>query len=135
MTVQAPPDAERLVIAWALANSTVATSVSNRIYSVIPAAPTFPLIRIVRIGGSPVASKPLWLDQAVLQVDVWGGPKATTHDIAQTIRAHMADSLQGKHTLGYVTTVEFGEFQWLPDASYDPSKPRYSFDVSIFTHP
>jgi hypothetical protein len=93
-------------------------------------------VRITRIGGSPVASRPLWLDQAILQVDVWGGPKATAQDIAQAVRAQMADSLQGKHSLGCVTAVEFGEFQWLPDASYDPAKPRYSFDVVVhLLHP
>lgn len=135
MTVSVLPDAEKLVIDWALATSDVADLVSDRIYSALPNEPTFPAVRITRIGGQPVASRPLWLDNALLQVDVWGGPKATTRLVAETIRAYMADSLLGTHTLGCVTEVDLGQFTWLPDASYDPAKPRYSFDVSIFLHP
>lgn len=133
MTVHVLPDVEKMVIAWALDNDSVNT-VSDRIYSSIPANPAFPLIRLFRIGGVPT-SRLLWLDEALLQVDVYGGAKATARLVAETMRAHMAAGLVGQHQDGVVTAVEVGGLVWLPDESYDPAKPRYTFDVTVTYHP
>lgn len=138
MAVHVLPDVERLVIDWALSDAALTTAldplVDGRIYGVVPAAPVFPLVRVMRVGGSP-SSRLLWLDEALLQVDVWGGPKATARLAAETLRAHMAASLPGGHALGIVSAVELGALSWLPDDSYVPSKPRYSFDVTVTYHP
>lgn len=133
MAVHVLPDVEELVIKWALATPAVNT-VSDRIYGAVPANPTFPLIRVIRIGGLPT-SRLLWLDQATLQVDVWGGPKHTARLIAETMRAHMSASLPGSQDLGAVTAVEVGGLTWLPDTTYDPAKPRYTFDAAVYYHP
>ena len=70
------PDIEALVIAWALDSDDVNT-VDDRIYGALPANPTFPAIRVTRIGGTP-PQRLHWLDEALLQVDVFGGPKPTS---------------------------------------------------------
>lgn len=127
------PDVEQMVIQWALGTPAVNT-VSDRIYSAVPANPTFPLIRVTRIGGLPT-SRLLWLDQASLQVDVWGGAKATARLVAETMRAHMSADLVGPHNPGSVTAVEVGGLTWLPDADYTPAKPRYTFDAAVYYHP
>jgi hypothetical protein len=134
VTVHVLPDAEKLVIDWALDVPELDDQFDGRIYGAVPASPTFPLARVIRIGGVPT-SRLLWLDNAVLQVDVWGGPKSTTRLAAETFRAHAADSLGGSHALGCVTAVEVGGLTWLPDNSYAPAKPRYSFDLSVTYHP
>lgn len=133
MTVHVLPDIEALVIQWALATPEVNT-VNGRIYSAVPATPTFPLIRLTRVGGEPT-SRLLWLDQALVQVDVWGGPKSTARLVAETFRAHLSASLVGPHEAGAVTAVEVGGLTWLPDDSYAPSRPRYSFDAVVTYHP
>lgn len=134
MTVHVLPDIEKLVIDWALASTGVGAVVGDRIYGVLPANPTWPAARVIRLGGTPT-SRLLWLDNALLQVDVWGGPKATARLIAETIRAHASAELTGTHDLGTVTAVEVGGLAWLPDDSYAPAKPRYSFDLSVTYHP
>jgi len=135
MTAAVLPDAERLIVQWALGNTPITDALEDRIYTALPESPGWPCARLTRVGGAPVSSRPLWLDQAQIQVDVWGGPKATTHDIAQTFRAEMAAGLPGVHGLGVVTKVELGAFTWLPDATYNPAKPRYTFDAVVTLHP
>lgn len=127
------PDIEALVIAWALANDEVNT-VDGRIYGALPHAPTFPAIRIVRVGGTP-PQRLHWLDEALLQVDVFGGPKATARLLAATLAAEIATNLVGTHGLGVVTAATAGGLQWLPDESFDPAKPRYTFDATVTYHP
>lgn len=132
-TVYVLPNIEAIVVDFLLATPEVNT-IDDRIVTVVPARPVFPLIRVTRIGGNPT-SRLLWLDQATLQVDVWGGPKNTARDIAETARAHLSASLPGPHDGGAVTAVEVGGLTWLPDESYDPAKPRYSFDLAVYYHP
>ena len=134
MTVHVLPDIEKMVISWALDTPEINTMLDGRVYGAVPANPTFPLTRVIRIGGEPT-SRLLWLDNALLQVDVWGGPKATVRLVAETIRAHAAAELAGQHDDGMVTAVAVGGLTWLPDASYDPAKPRYTFDLSVTYHP
>ena len=128
-------DVERLVSAWARARPEITAVVDDRVYTAIPADPAWPLVRLTRIGGAPVMSRPLHLDRALVQFDVYGGPKVMAHDLAETIRELLADQLVGTHALGVVTAVEFGSFLYLPDATYAPARPRYMFDAAIFTHP
>lgn len=133
MTVHVLPDIEKIVIDWALHTPEVNT-VNDRIYSTIPANPTWPLIRLFRIGGLPT-SRLLWLDEALLQVDVFGGSKSTARLIAETFRAHASAELVGAHGEGVITAVAVGGLVWLPDTAYDPAKPRYTFDLSVTYHP
>lgn len=133
MAVHVLPDIEKIVIEWAL-NTPEVNTVASRIYSAIPANPTFPLIRLFRLGGQPT-SRLLWLDNALLQVDVFGGSKSTTRQIAETFRAYASAELVGGHGDGVVTAVEVGGLVWLPDTDYTPAKPRYTFDLTVTYHP
>lgn len=134
MTVHVLPDIERLVIEWALEVDALTDLVDDRIYSAVPNSPTFPLIRVMRWGGVP-PQRLHWLDQASLQIDVWGGRKAEASEVARTFAAHIANTLVGTHTLGVVTAVEVGGPRWEPDASYTNAKPRYIVEASIWFHP
>lgn len=127
------PDIEALVIAWALDSEAVNT-VSDRIYGALPSNPTFPAIRITRVGGTP-PQRLHWLDEALLQVDVFGGPKATTRLLAATFAAELSTSLVGTHALGVVTAATAGGLQWQPDEAFTPAKPRYTFDATVTYHP
>lgn len=137
MTVHVLPDIERLLVQWALARDAVASLVDDRIYTAIPKDATYPLIRLTRIAGTPAEGlgNVLWLDQALIQWDVFGGPKATCRQIAETVRAHLSASVVGGHALGVVTAIEFGSFLWLPDDAFEPALPRYTFETRITFHP
>lgn len=130
------PDVERLAATWLRNVADVRAIVDSRVYTAVPNAPTFPLVRLTRIGGEPVMSRPLHLDEAWVQVDCWGGPKATTRLLAETCRGAFAlEAFVGPHDDGVVSGVTFGSFQYLPDDSYEPAKPRYWFTLHIFVHP
>jgi hypothetical protein len=135
MAVVVLPHVEKLVVDWALTVDDLTDQFDGRIYTMLPKDPVWPAARLNRIGGGPVGRAPHWLDQALIQVDVWGGPKSTTRLAAATFQAHLAQSLVGTHDLGTVTAVEVGGLTWLPDDTYAPAKPRYSFDVSVTLHP
>lgn len=68
------PDAERVCIGWARANTAIAAEVGQRISTRMPTAladRTFPYLTIQRVGGGPgFAMTPV--DEALMQFDCWG---------------------------------------------------------------
>lgn len=134
-TAHVLPDAEQLIIGWALTVDALTDLVGTRIYTETPADPTFPMVRIVRFGGGPVSTNPAWLDRATMQVDVFGGRKVTARQIAATFAAHADANLVGPHDLGVVTAVAVGGLRWEPDQSYDKAKPRYVVELDVWLHP
>lgn len=99
--------------------------------SSIPANPTYPLLVIKRIGGTPADKRAL--DRANLQIDVWGNSKSECRDLANAARIVLM-SLEGTTSSdfnGVVTCVEdnLGLF-WLPDQ--ETKRDRYIFGVSIY---
>lgn len=134
MTLQILPDAERLTVTWLRDQPEAAAIFDDRIYTEIPNSPVWPLARVTRVAGGPT-SRLARLDSPLLQLDVWGGPKATAHDGIATLLALMAGRMVGTHDLGVVSAVEVGGPSWLPDDTYSPARPRYSADVRLWVHP
>lgn len=136
-------DIERLVSIYERSDDGVTDIVEQRVYTEIPARPTFPLLRMTLIGGSPIFSRPLHLDAPIIQFDAYGGPKVQARALADAVRASLGDDFLGTHDFGaeegdltaVVTGVDFGELAYVPDTEYDPAKPRYTFEVTIYTHP
>lgn len=134
------PDAERIVSAWLRDQAEITALVEQRVYTALPEGPTFPLLRITRIGGAPISSQPLHLDAATIQFDAYGGPKKTALTIAETVREllstedfRVAHEIDGD-PVGTVTAVQWGILAYVPDDLYTPAQPRYVFDASIFVH-
>jgi Protein of unknown function (DUF3168) len=129
-------DVERLASSWLRARPEVAAIVADRVVTEIPHHAVFPMLRVWLIGGAPVWSRPLWLDQAVIQVDAFGGPKVQARQLMDVTRDAFADAFLGDHPgAGVVTSVNFGDLSYLPDDTWEPPKPRYAATVSIFIHP
>jgi len=102
-----------------------------RASSSIPANPTFPLITVKRMGGSPADKR--GLDRAILQIDVWGNTKSEARDVAAAARITLMN-LEGTTSSqfnGVVTCVEdaLGLF-WLPDQ--ETKRDRYVFSVMVY---
>lgn len=128
------PDAEALVSEYLRDDDAVAALVEDRVYTAIPKTPEWPLLMVRRVSGSPVTSRPLHLDAAVLQLDAYGGTKKQAQTLVETARAALAE-LEGTHGSAVVSGVQFGPMSWLPDADYAPARPRYVADVTVFVHP
>lgn len=135
-------DIEELLVDFLLAQDEVTafftTSPADRVYSVLPDTKVFPAVRVTRYGGAPRTQRPLHLDQPIVQVDAFGGPKRTARDIAETCRAAMAKRLVGSHASGIVTAVDFGGFAYSPDPTFNSNgsaRPCYLFRATVTTHP
>ena len=112
------------------------------VYSSIPAKnPTFPLIVIRRVGGFPAVRQ--YLDQARIQVDVWGGAKgdgpgqptkSDIMDIAALARKTVME-LEGttihEPVDAFVAAVNDGSgLYWLPDPH--TGRDRYTFARLVY---
>lgn len=130
-------DVERLLSAWLRDQPEVAAIVDDRVYTVVPNRTVFPFLRLTQIAGAPVFSRPLYLDEAYLQIDAYGGPKALARQLVDVTRQLMTDRFVGGHPgVGVVTSVRWGDLSYIPDDAYVPGpQPRFLAMASIFTHP
>lgn len=106
---------------------------SGRAYGAIPAEPAWPLIRVTRVGGSPVV--PRRLDRARIQVEAFGNDKADARDAADAARLALmgAEATSFPDLNAYVTAVDDDlGLQWLPDS--DTKRPRYLFVLGVTAH-
>lgn len=132
MPLRVLPDAELLVVGYLRGIDELANLYVD-IHARIPRLPTPPLIRVLRVGGTPVIRQ--HLDVARLQVDCWADGdygKETAHTIARLAQAALHD-LPGAHDEGVVTAVEDGVFRWAPDD--DTGWAGYQAEYLIYLHP
>lgn len=126
------PDVERTAVTWLRTRTDVTALLGQRIATEVPANPTFPLVRLTRVGGvAPVLDH---LDAGRLQVDVWGDTKQQARDAAATVLSALITDLPGTTVDGVVVTgvVQDLGFTWQPDP--DTDRPRYLFGVAVFAH-
>lgn len=127
-------DAERLVRDYLAAQADLSALVQGRVYvGVIPPQPTWPLVRLWRVGGAP--RWPQWLDPARIQIEAWAdlAQYEQARTVARTAQAAL-QLLKGHQTLGTVTGVDqVTGLQNLPDP--DSARPRVMFDAVVYIHP
>lgn len=128
-------DAERLTARFLREHPDIVAIVGDQVVTVIPNRATFPFLKVTQIAGAPRFSIPLYLDEAYLQIDAYGGPKALARQLIDTARHVIAAELIGTHTEGVVTGVTFGDLSYIPDDAYEPPQPRFLATASIYTHP
>jgi len=138
-TLELLPDVERLVSGYLRASGPVSALVGERVYTAWPhSSPEEakqPLVLITRIGGDPVFSVPLVLDECELQLDAYGGGKHHAHQVAATVRAALAFLTDRVEPEGVVHAVSFGALRYVPDESFAPARPRYVLDVTVTATP
>ncbi len=140
MTVQAMPDVEGGLRTYLRSQSELQAVVGQRIYFGVPDAPVFPLVTVRRVGGGDDTGEAP-LEQALIQIDVWGGhtadgihgDKATADTVRRCLRgvlfgltAHGATALDNS-TVCYGASVQSDI--WLPDP--DDDNARYSLTVLV----
>lgn len=141
MALRLLPDAELLAVNALRADGDLDVLVDGRVYTAIPANATFPLIRVIRIGGVPVIRQ--HLDVARLQVDAWAGrlddpataatAKGTARRVAAAAQAALHAAI-GSHAEGVVTGVEDDlGLSWQPDP--EENRARYLFGLAMYLHP
>lgn len=138
------PNVEALVVHFLRDQPEVAAIVGDRVYTELPPKAEFPLVRVHVYYERPVGgSNPLWLTAHDVQVDAYGGPKATAWRLAETCRAALTARMSGRleygtgatATTGVVTDVQVTGLRDMPDDSYTPARPRFLFTATPYVHP
>lgn len=129
-------DAERLLSGWLRARPEIAAIVEDRVVTTVPNRAVFPFLKITQLAGTPVFSRPLYLDEAYIQIDAYGGPKVLARQLIDLTREAMSEDFCGHHAgVGVVTSVTFGDLSYIPDDAYEPPQPRWLAMASVYTHP
>ena len=107
-----------------------------RVYTIIPKdAPAGPFLRLYRVGGAPRLGGTVTLDAPVIQLDAYGGSKATPRALLADAVAALADIAYASHTGASVSTPSFGQARHLPDPDFDPARERYVTDLELVVRP
>lgn len=126
-------DAELVAITYLRSVAEVSAIVGTRVFWEIPNAPTWPLLRVTRIGGT--ASVPRRLDAARLQLEAWASTKGAATTLARTAQAAMWEA-RGTHAGAVISGVDDSlGLQWIPDDSSSPPRPRVLWSQILYLHP
>lgn len=131
------PDVERILSTYLRSRSEITSLVDSRVYTELPRRDVdrvFPLVRVSRIGGGAVSS-PHYLDRALVSVEVFGGTKYEARQIAATVDAVLDELANFTAHGGYATGSSPGSLRYVPDESFEPTKPRYVLDRVVFFRP
>lgn len=136
MSLTLLPSAEREVSALLRAQPEVIAAVGDRVWTVLPNNLVYPLILVQLINSSPLWMKPYWIDEALLQLSVYADSKPIAAQIAEIARATAATWEGASRGVdGYVAASASSTMFWNPDESFNPAKPRYTFDLEIRSRP
>lgn len=133
------PDAELLTVEFLRSRAEVAALVATRVWPEMPINPSFPALRVQRIGGAPRV--PRRLDGARIQVEAWGTTETTGRRDARTLAATAHAALwemAGVYATGVVTGIDEDlGLTWSPDRAVvgGTARPRFLFGVVVFAHP
>ncbi len=131
------PNWEKVVTDFLRAQAELLARIGDRVYTAIPKGATYPLVRVTQITDEKMTSEPLWGVEAIIQVEAYGGTKATASGVARLCEGLLAARVRGTYAdeNAVVSGFSGGGMQDLPDDEYEPAKPRFVFTCSIFGHP
>lgn len=138
MPVRILPDVERAVALF-LANAAelaqLVAAGASRVYTVTPReVGGDPFLLVRRFTGAPTVPRPFVHELVTLQIDSYGGTRATAQRnarIVQQLLVELAGELDDGETPGWVTGTTLGPLRWIPDEAFDPARPRYVLDVDV----
>lgn len=131
-----PYNAERLLIFFLLDQPEVTAIGGQRIYGELPAKDkVWPAARVTQLDGAADHPHVLVHETAHLQGEFWGGTKAQALRFAETARAAIVARIVGRHLEGVIQDAACTKPRWLPDADFEPAKPRYVFDIDLRGRP
>jgi len=127
-TYPAFPDAEAVVAAWLRAH----VPGPPRVYSSVPAKPTYPLVTVARTGGTPAVRQ--YLDAPRIDVNVWGNSKSEAYDLSAACRKALME-MEGQRVTDPVAAFVAGVDDvigatFLPDET--TARDRYVFSVTVY---
>jgi hypothetical protein len=141
MTVNLAPNVQAIIVQFLRDQDEVDELCDGRVGSVVPPDPDLPFVRVVQFGQRLNGGDGInWSSVAELQVDAWADVKETAWRTAATCHAVLIERFRGlfdygPDVRGVVTKVSTHGLRDLPDGTYAPARPRWSFTVSVWAHP
>lgn len=144
MTVRTLPDTLRLVSEFLRADDDVAALVGDRVYTALPSNPEFPCVRLHRLGGAGRSGAAYHLESVLVQVEALGGSRHGAWQLAETLRAVMAQRMTGTQPVGDATAVVSGvdcggvhedTAPTLPRNDNGTERHRAHFTAVAYVHP
>jgi hypothetical protein len=136
------PDVVRLVTTFLRAQPEIAALVEDRVYSIIPAARTYPLLVCNQVADVPLGdSWPglWWAVAADLRLSGYADTSNDARALVELARAAMKLRLPGDHPEGVVVDVRPFNLHYLPDEAVLSAGgrpiPRWTTSVTVTIHP
>lgn len=121
MALDVLPDSQVIAVQHLIGVSEIAAIVSTRVYRDLPQNPTYPLLRVFRIGGSPALQRRL--DAASLQLEAWANTISDASGLARKAQAAMWELQSTVTPYGVVADVrDTLGLQYLPDPVTNKSR-------------
>lgn len=138
-TVQPIVDVEAMVSTFLREQPEVTALVGDRVYTDLPHDRTYPLVLLTRIGGGYVISRPLWLINATIQLDTFGGTHKQAFKVAEACLSTMAARMVCQRPEGCCTGVVVDDITYNPEIDFldstGHSRPRFTAVASVLAHP
>lgn len=132
-------DVEALVSTFLRGQSAVTDLCGDRVYTDLPHKRIYPLIVLTRFAGGFVVNRPMWLEQAQLQLDAFGGTHKQAYNLYATAMGVMAVRLVGEHPEGVVTGVTTESIHYNPQDDFTDdrghARPRFTVSFTVTAHP
>jgi uncharacterized protein DUF3168 len=132
-------DVEALVSTFLRGQAAVTALVGDRVYTDLPHKRTYPLILLSRIAGGFLTNRPMWLEQADIQLDAFGGTHKQAWTLQATAMGLLHAQLAGEHPDGVVTFVATDSVIYNPEDDFTDerghARPRYTVTFTVTAHP
>lgn len=132
-------DVESLVTTFLRSVPEVTAYTEDRVYSDLPHVRDYPLVLIQRSGGGYLINRPMWLEEAILTIDVYGNTHKEAESLTSVVLAAMGAQLRGAYPQGCVTAVRGTQIVYNPEPeALDESghaRARFTVSASVLAHP
>lgn len=137
------PDVTKLVTDFLRAVPELTALVAQRVYSILPAERTYPLVVATQVADVPGQGgwhDGLWWSTAAdLRISSYDTTANGARHVLEVVRSALAQRAVGAHALGVVTGVSFVNFAYLPDDGVQTSTgrpiPRWTTLATVGVHP
>lgn len=146
MTLQLLPDTARAISYLLRQEDEVVALVVDRVWTIIPGgadpdtSPTFPLVRVTRLGGRTTTDPAYWAEESLLTVEAWASTRLVAWAVAETCRAVIVQRFIGAQVVDgddlVIARINPGGIREGSAAGNPPAgQHRASFDVVVVAHP
>lgn len=133
------PDAVQLVADFLRAQPEVAARVGARVYSILPAERTYPLVTVAQVADAPLIARPLWATAADLQLSAYDYAANAARALAELCRGVCVARLIDTHAVGTCSWVSFANLAFLPDPGVVTAQgrpiSRWVTTMTVTVHP